>query len=287
MITATPLFDAGTSTFSYILFDQKSHDCVIIDPVLDFDPINAVISTDSCKRIKEYLEQNDLNVRMIIDTHVHADHITAAAYLKHLFGVPSAIGENFIESQSYFAELYELKHELSNYEPAYDFLLKHDQVFSAGALRIKTLLTPGHTPSCASFLIDDLLFCGDLLFQPELGCGRADFPGASAQTLYRSVKNNIYTQPDTTKLYIGHDYPQGQEAPRAQTTVGESKQKNIMIDNIISEEDFIIKRTVKDKNLQAPRLLLAAMQLNILGGQLPKTSKSGKRFLRVPLSCKL
>jgi len=274
MITTTAFFDGSTSTFSYIIFDPKSRDAVIIDPVLDYEPISSTVSFVSINRLRDYIHKNELNIRMILDTHVHADHMTGAYYLKNYFNAPNAIGENFVVSQAYFAKIFEL--EKINY--AYDILLKNNQEINAGNINIKILLTPGHTPSCASYLIDNSLFVGDALFQPERGCGRADFPGGSAQELYKSIKNIIYNLPDNTKIYVGHDYPQAQEDPKFSCSVGESKQKNIMLDNLISEEEFIQKRAQKDQNLQPPRLLLPAMQVNIMGGRLPE------RFLRLPLT---
>jgi len=284
VVTTTAFFDAATFTFSYIVFDPESRDAVIIDPVLDYDPLSAAISCTSLMRLRDYLEQSELRARLILDTHVHADHMTAAFYAKRLFNIPSAIGENFLSSQAYFARLFGLEDKLNSYEPAYDSLLKHKQIIKAGTLNIKTLLTPGHTPSCASFLIEEALFSGDALFQPELGCGRTDFPGGSAEVLYKSVKTIIYSLPENTKIYVGHDYPQSQDDPRCMTTVGECKRKNIMLDDQLSQEAFVSKRAQKDQSLQPPKLLLPAMQVNILGGQLPHAHQQGQRYLRLPLS---
>jgi glyoxylase-like metal-dependent hydrolase (beta-lactamase superfamily II) len=280
----TAFFDQATSTLSYVVYDAQSLDAILIDPVLDYDPSASVISTNSLMRLRTYIKKNKLRVRLILDTHVHADHMSGAFYAKKIFAAPRAIGEDFRKSQAYFAPFFGLEDELKLYEPAYDFLLKHNQITTAGSLSIKTLLTPGHTPSCSSFLIDDALFVGDALFMPELGCGRTDFPGANAQTLYYSVKNYIYTCDEQTKIYVGHDYPAAQAEPRFMSTVGESKQKNIMLDNHISEEEFIFKRQQKDQTLQPPKLLIPAMQINILGGQLPQANKQEQRFLRLPLS---
>lgn len=283
MVITTAFFDPATFTLSYIVYDANNRDAIIIDPVLDYDPTSSLISKTSITRLKNYIEQHKLHVRLILDTHVHADHMTGAYYAKKIFCVPSAIGENFVVSQAYFARFFGLEDKLKYYEQAYDYFLKHNQIIKAGSLSIKILLTPGHTPSCASFLIEDTLFCGDALFVPELGCGRADFPGGSAQTLFRSIKNNIYKLPDQTKIYVGHDYPMASTEPRFMSTVLESKQKNIMLDEHISEEDFLNKRQKKDQSLQPPKLLIPAMQVNILGGQLPKSNQHGQRFLRVPI----
>lgn len=284
MVTTTAFFDKATFTLSYIVYDAKSRDAIIIDPVLDYDPATSLISKTSITRLKDYIELHKLHPRLILDTHVHADHMSGAYYAKQVFGIPSAIGESFITSQAYFARFFGLEDELKSYEHSYDFFLKHNQVTKAGSLSIKTLLTPGHTPSCASFLIEDSLFVGDALFMPELGCGRTDFPGASAKALYHSIKNNIYTLCDGTKIYVGHDYPTAPAEPRFMSTVGESKQKNIMLDERISEEHFVNKRQQKDQSLQPPKLLIPAMQVNILGGQLPKSNQKNQRFLRVPIT---
>jgi glyoxylase-like metal-dependent hydrolase (beta-lactamase superfamily II) len=284
MIITTPFFDIFTSTFSYILFDSNTRDSIIIDPVLDYDPLRVLVYSRSQELIKDYIKINKLRVCLILDTHIHADHMSAAFSLKRYFGVKSAIGEGFLSSQQYFTELFDIKNDLKNYEPAYDFWLRHNEEIHAGSISVKTLLTPGHTPSCASFIIGDSIFVGDTLFLPHRGCGRTDFPGGSAQALYQSVKEHIYSQPDYLKIYTGHDYPQAHEEACAYSFVKDSKLKNIMLDDFISEADFVNKRNTKDQSLEPPRLLFPAIQVNILGGQLPKANDKKQQFLRLPLS---
>jgi glyoxylase-like metal-dependent hydrolase (beta-lactamase superfamily II) len=281
MITVKHFFHHETKTLSYIIYDNHSKDAVVIDPVLDFDQKTSTVSSVSLDQLCAHIESSRLNVHLIIDSHVHADHLSGAHALKKRLLVKSAIGEGFFNSQKYFSRFYDLNP--AEYEPAYDHYLSHHQSVNCGSLTIKVLLTPGHTPTCTSLLIEDAVFVGDTLFQPYLGCGRTDFPSGSASTLYESITKQLYTLPDHYRVFTGHDYPQNSDEPQYQTTIGHSKRSNIMLNATTSKDDFVRERQARDQTLSPPNLLVYAMQVNILGGQLPKTP-SGKHGLFMPLT---
>ena len=279
-----PFFHPDTSTFCYVVHDPKTLDAVVIDPVLDYYEASATLSHDFLDQILEHVRAHQLVVQLIIDTHCHADHFSGTHALKKLLKVKSAIGHGFKVVRDHFASVYDMTHELNRYEEPYDILVNHQQIFHAGALSIKAFCVAGHTPSCMAYLIDDALFCGDALFMPELGCGRCDFPGGSAGDLYDAITKNIYTLPNDTKILVGHDYPATGTKPRYETSVRESKNSNILMNINTLKKDFVTAREKKDKTLQYPKLLLAAMQVNILGGQLPLPAPNHQRYLKIPLS---
>lgn len=279
-----PLFDVTTATFSFIVYDPKTRDAIIIDPVLNFDLFSATISHTSMEEIKNFVKEHHLSVHLVLDTHVHADHMTATYYLKKIFKVPSAIGGGFKKSQDYFSNFYGLN--VKDYEPAYEHLLNHGQTITAGSIEIKALAVPGHTPSCTAYVINDNVFSGDTLFQPQLGCGRADFPGGSARDLYHSIKEHLYALPDHYTLWVGHDYPSEGQAPQAKSTILEEKTNNRLIKKSTTLEQFIEEREKKDKTLGTPRLLLPSLQVNIVGGQLPHADAAGRQLLSIPLTVK-
>lgn len=281
MKTIADFFHRDTNTFTYVVHDPQTKDAIIIDPVLDFDPHSFSISHKSINAIVDYLQQAKLKPGLIIDTHVHADHMTGAFELKKKLRIKSAIGKGFFISQEHFATYYEI--DPSAYEPPYDLYLLDGQEVSCGSITLKALCTAGHTPTCMSFVIEDAVFVGDTLLQPSLGCGRCDFPAGSAAKLYDSVTEKLYALPDATRVFVGHDYPNDKGQVLSETTIAISKQSNTMIPASISKDDFILNRQKRDKTLAAPRLLAHAMQVNILGGQLPKKSKIGRPFLFMPL----
>jgi glyoxylase-like metal-dependent hydrolase (beta-lactamase superfamily II) len=283
-VQITPFFDDNTATFSYIIHDPSTGDAVIIDPVLDYEPLSATIFEDSMDILKKFIAEQKLKVRLILDTHMHADHMTASYFLKEFFHTKNAIGSGFLPSQAYFSHVYGTIP--NDYRPAYDHYLKHQESTQAGSIRIQALAVPGHTPSCSAYIIGENVFSGDAIFLPALGCGRADFPGGNAKTLYQSIQNQLYTLPDHFKMWVGHDYPAEGQPPQAFSTIGESKASNRLIKKSTSLEEFVEAREKKDRTLAPPRLLLPSMQVNILGGQLPHADQEGRRYLRLPLSVK-
>ncbi len=277
MIRVEPFFHQDTSTFTYVVFDELTRDALIIDPVLDFDPISAKISDDSLQIIYSFIVENKLQTQLVLDTHIHADHLTGSYIAKKHLGVKSAIGRGFLLSQAYFSLLYQI--DPSAFEPAYDDYFSHQEERLCGSLKITTLFTPGHTPTCSSYLIGDRLFVGDVLFNPSLGCGRTDFPGGSAEDLYEAVDQQIFTLPDDIRILVGHDYPSENNLPLCQSTVLEQKHHNVMLNRNLTKAEFIAKREDRDQNLALPRLFFYAMQINLLGGQLPKDN-----FLKIPIT---
>ncbi|UOF02603.1 MBL fold metallo-hydrolase [Bdellovibrio reynosensis] len=277
-------FDKATSTLSYVVHDEKTLDAVIIDPVWDFDPASGALSEKSIEPIVTYIKTVNLKPHLVLETHAHADHLSASQILKRIYpDIKVAIGERISVVQKTFKNIFNMEDgEVSTSE--FDILLKENETFHAGSLKFKTLFTPGHTPACASYLIEDCLFVGDALFMPDSGTGRCDFPNGSAETLYESVHEKIYSLPPETRIFVCHDYqPLGREL-KFQTTVGEEMEKNIQLRRVTTKEEFVNFRKTRDATLTAPKLLLPSIQVNIRAGHLPKPEKDGKRFLKIPLS---
>lgn len=275
-------FDPQTWTLTYLVSDPVSQDAVIIDPVLDYDPIGLRTSEKSVDHVLAAVKAQNLHLRAVLETHAHADHISAADHLRGATGVPVAIGERITAVQSVFKGLFNLK-EFSPDGHQFDHLLTDGEVWQVGTISIKAIATPGHTPACMSYLIGDTLFTGDALFMPDYGTGRCDFPGGSASDLYNSIQK-LYQLPDETRVFVGHDYqPQGREL-KWQTTIGESKVANIQLKAYTSREDFVHFRTTRDKTLKLPTLLFQSLQCNIAAGALPTPDENGHRFLKLPLN---
>lgn len=277
-------FDPDTFTLTYIVWDEKTRDAVIIDPVLDFDPASGQVACDSMVKIDDYVKENSLNVKGILETHAHADHLSSSQYLKKNYPEAIvAISERITIVQYTFKGVFNLK-ALNTDGSQFDKLLKDNEVAEFGSVKIKVLPTPGHTPACTSFLIEDNLFTGDSMFMPDFGTGRCDFPAGSAKDLYHSVQNVIYALPDETKIFVGHDYQPGGRELKYQTTVKESKEQNKQLKTNTTEAEFLEFRENRDKELSAPRLLLPSIQVNVDAGHLPREEDNGKRYLKIPLS---
>lgn len=277
-------YDAFTYTLTYVVYDEKNKIAVVIDPVLNYEPHSSTISTDSIKEVNEFLKKNNLDLKYILETHAHADHISGSQELKTLY--PKAqvgIGKRITEVQSTFKKIYNMK-EINESGMQFDILLDDKSELILGDLKIKTYFTPGHTPACASYLIEDALFTGDALFMPDFGTGRCDFPKGSAKDLYRSVHDTIYSLPDTTRIFVGHDYQPGGRELKFETTVGESKKNNIQLKEHTGLEEFIHFREERDKTLNAPKLLLQSIQININAGELPEEEDNGMSYLKFPIN---
>lgn len=278
------LFDQATFTLTYIVHDEKTRDAVIIDPVLDYNPNASKISNESVQLVEKYVKENNLNVHYIIETHAHADHLSSSQDLKELY--PNAkliIHENIKIVQETFKGIFNMP-ELKTDGSQFDYLVKDGEVLKAGSIEIKAIHTPGHTPACTSYLIEDNLFTGDALFMPDFGTGRCDFPAGSATDLYETIHDKLYALPDETKVYVGHDYAPGGREIQFQTTIGESKKNNIQLKAGTNKEEFIKWRTDRDKTLDAPKLLLQSVQVNIDAGHLPKAEENGVSYLKMPIS---
>lgn len=277
-------FDNATFTLTYIVYDKNSKDSIVIDPVLDYDPAASKITYESIDKVDDFLKSNELNLHLILDTHAHADHLTGSAELKNRY--PNAkvgIGKHITEIQETFAQIYNLK-DFNSSGVQFDLLLDEGKPVEAGSIKIETIFTPGHTPACSSFLIDDMVFTGDALFMPDYGTGRCDFPKGSAKDLYHSIHEKLYKLPDETRVFTGHDYQPDGRALKFESTIGENKKCNVHLKESTTEEEFVKFRTERDATLNTPRLLLPSIQINIDAGHLPKEEDNEARYLKIPLS---
>jgi glyoxylase-like metal-dependent hydrolase (beta-lactamase superfamily II) len=276
-------FDKATFTLTYIVYDSKTKDSILIDPVLDYNPGSSKVSTDSVEGVSKFIKENHLNLHLIMETHAHADHLSGAPELKKRFpNAKTAIGEKITLVQSAFSKAFNFKGFKSD-GSQFDLLLKDGETVEAGSIKIKVIATPGHTPACTSFLIDDMVFTGDSLFMPDFGTGRCDFPAGDAGVMYDSIMNRLYKLPDSTKVYTGHDYQPGGRELKYQSTIAEEKEKNIHLKKSTSREAYVEFRTSRDKTLQAPNLLLQSIQVNINAGHLPPKEDNGVSYLKIPI----
>lgn len=276
-------FDPKTSTLTYVVYDEDTRDAVVIDPVLDFDPIASKTSLDSVNEVSAFIEAQGLKLNYVLETHAHADHLSGAQVLKRRFGAQVAIGEKITEVQETFKEVLDLGDDFAADGSQFDRLLEDEEILEAGSLRIRVIYTPGHTPACVSYLIGDALFTGDALFIEDQGTGRTDFPRGSAEALYVSVHERLYDLPDETRVFVGHDYQPGGRELRYETTIGASKARNVQLPAALTREAFVERRTSRDRELAAPRLLYPSLQVNIRAGHLPG-GEAGPRFLKIPLN---
>lgn len=280
-------FDEDTSTLTYIVYDETSKDAVVIDPVLDYDPASSKYATTSVDSVIHFLISQRLTLHFIMETHAHADHLSGSQWVKEKF--PSAkigIGANITLVQKTFKHIFNFK-DFNENGVQFDLLLEDNTTLNAGTLTIKTMFTPGHTPACSSYVINDkAVFTGDVLFMHDYGTGRCDFPGGSSEAMYDSVTNRLYTLPDDTEVYVGHDYKPGGREVRYQSTIGQQKKLNPQLNEKTKKEDFVSMRDNRDKSLKSPRLLLQSLQVNIDAGQLPKSEDNGSKYLKIPLKKK-
>lgn len=281
--TVKEFFDKATWTLTYIVYDVNSKDAVIIDPVWDYDPAGSKMSTQSAQEVLDFVKKNNLNVHFILETHAHADHVSGSQVLKK--EIPNAkvgIGVNITKVQEVFKKVFNLNPGFKTDGSQFDFLLEEGKSYFAGTIKIDVIYTPGHTPACSSYVIDDAVFTGDTLFMPDYGTGRCDFPAGSADDLYESVQK-LYQLPDRTKVYTGHDYMPNGRALQFVSTIGEEKKKNIHVKLDTLKKDFVAFRKDRDKTLSAPRLLLPSVQVNIDAGHLPEAENNGTRYLKIPI----
>lgn len=280
-----PFFDERTSTMTYTVYDPDSKDAVVIDPVLDYEPVGSKLWTESVDKVITFLKEKSLKLHFILETHAHADHISGAQRLKEAFpDAQIAIGEKITVVQQTFKNYFALPDDFATDGRQFDRLLKDGETVSAGTLKFEVIFTPGHTPACATYKFEDAIFTGDSLFMPDMGTGRCDFPAGSAHDLYDSIIHKIYTLPDTTRVFVGHDYQPGGRALAFETTVGEQKRNNIQLKAGMSEAEFTRFRSERDKQLDAPKLLFQSVQINIDAGAMPDPEDNEKRYLKIPLN---
>ena len=276
-------FDAPTNTISYIVSEPNGKHCAIIDPVLDFDQKSGRTGTASADKITAFIHDHGLFVEWILETHVHADHLSAAPYLKKQLGGRIAIGEHIVEVQKIFKKLFNVEPGFAVNGAQFDHLFEDHEQFNIGQLNARVIHTPGHTPACITYVIGNAAFVGDTLFMPDYGTARADFPGGDAVTLFHSIQK-ILALPPQTRLFMCHDYgPQGRDYAW-ESSVAEELANNIHIRNGVRENDFVEMRTARDKTLSMPALLFPSVQVNMRAGQLPPAENNGITYLKLPLN---
>jgi glyoxylase-like metal-dependent hydrolase (beta-lactamase superfamily II) len=281
-----PFFHEATGSYSYVVSDPGSRHSAIVDPVLDYDAVSARTSAASAQALADYVERSGLHVQWILETHVHADHLSAADYLKQKLGGRLGIGAGVCDVQAQWRQVYNLGDDFATDGSQFDRLFADGDEFEIGQLRARVFATPGHTSDGVTYLIGDAAFIGDTLFAPDCGSARCDFPGGSASTLHASI-TKLYSLPDSTRVFLCHDYPDARRSPRCQTTIAEQKRDNIHLRAGTSGEDFVKMREGRDAGLPLPRLIFPSLQVNIRGGALPAPEKNGERYLKLPLNARL
>ena len=278
-----PFFDPETWTYTYVVYESDGSPCVVIDSVLNYDPKSGRTKTSSVDEVIEFILAHRLQVEWILETHAHADHLTAAPYLQNKLGGKIVIGNRIDGVQKVFKGIFNLGGDFAVDGSQFDDLLKDGETLSFGNLVLKALYVPGHTPACMAYEIGDAIFVGDTLFMPDVGTARCDFPGGDARTLFRSIQR-LLAYPEHTKLYMCHDYPPENREPTCSATVAQERAHNIHIHEGISEDAFVAMRTKRDQGLEMPTLILPAIQINIRAGHFPLPEGDGKSFLKIPLN---
>ncbi len=277
-------FDDATNTISYVVADPATNACAIIDSLLDYDQASGRTSTASAEKLIEFVSARSLSVEWIIDTHVHADHLTAAPFLREKLGGRTAIGERIADVQKVFAEIFNEGQSFHTDGSQFDHLFKDGETYELGSIKAIALHTPGHTPACMSHLIGDALFVGDTVFMPDFGTARCDFPGGDAGQLYDSIQT-LFALPDETRMFLCHDYKApGRNEFVWETSVGAQKRENIHVGGGVARDDFIKMRTARDATLSMPQLILPAVQINMRAGEMPPPEEGGKRFIKIPIN---
>lgn len=281
--TVTAFFDEPTFTVSYVVADPATKKAAVIDSVLDFDPASGRTDRTPADEIIAFVRREGLEVEWILETHVHADHLSAAPYLKETLGGKIAIGSNITVVQDTFGKIFNAGTEFERDGSQFDALMRDADMFHLGSISSRAIHTPGHTPACMTYVIGDAAFIGDTLFMPDYGTARADFPGGDARALYRSIQK-IFALPSKTRLFLCHDYKApGRDDYRWETTVEEQRRENIHVHEGVSEDEFVAMRTARDKTLAMPRLILPSVQVNMRAGALPPAEDNGTRYLKLPI----
>lgn len=279
-----PFFDKSSNTVTYIVADPFTKRAAVIDPVFDYDHASGKASVTSAEAVLQKAQDEGLTIDWILETHVHADHLSGAPYIKLKTGAPVVISENITKVQQIFRPIFNAL-DVSGKGAEFDRLVKDGEIFKIGELTCEVIATPGHTPACVSYKIGDAVFVGDTLFMPDYGSARADFPGGDARTLYRSIRK-ILSLPPETQLFMCHDYlpPEGRKEFHWETTVSEELHRNIHANANISEDQFVEMREARDKTLSAPALLLPSIQVNMRAGKMPPADSNGIHYIRVPVT---
>lgn len=281
--TIQPFFDPATWTVTYVVYQEGRPECAIIDSVLDYDPKAGRTSTASADKVIAFVREHELQVEWILETHAHADHLSAAPYLRSQVGGRIAIGQHIRSVQGVFKKLFNLEPEFRLDGSQFDHLFEENEEFAIGGVTGKALHVPGHTPADMAYQIGDAVFVGDTLFMPDVGTARCDFPGGNAHELYRSIRK-LLDLPGDTRLFMCHDYPPEGRGPMWETTVHAQREGNIHVHDGVSEEQFFAMRQARDATLSMPTLILPAVQVNIRAGELPPADANGIRYLKIPLN---
>ena len=276
-------FDPATWTVSYVVFDAPGGHCALVDSVLDYDPKSGRTRTDSADRLIAFVREQNLMVDWILETHAHADHLSAAPYLRNHLGGKIAIGGKITQVQNVFKGIFHLEPEFATNGSQFDHLFEDGDTFAIGALQAQALSVPGHTPACMAYQVGDAVFVGDTLFMPDVGTARCDFPGGNAHTLYQSVRK-LLSLPPETRLFMCHDYPPEGRAAQWECTVADQRARNIHVHDGVSEAAFVAMRTKRDAGLAMPVLILPSVQVNIRAGELPPPEANGVSYLKIPLN---
>lgn len=276
-------YDKDTATFTYVVSDKATKKCAIIDSVMGYDIYSGKISKAQANLVIDNITKENLKVEWILETHAHADHLTASNYIKEMLGGKIAIGENIKEVIKFWAPIFNTTKDTPLDGSQFDHLFKDQEKFFIGNLEVKVIHTPGHTPACVSYLIGDSVFVGDTIFTPRIGTARTDFPGGSAKTLYNSIQK-ILSLPNETKIFIGHDYPEKGKEPQFLCTVFEQKKHNILVNENVSEAQYVEVRNKRDFGKVAPKLLLPSIQVNIRAGKFGLAEENGTQYIKVPLN---
>jgi len=278
-----PFFDPATFTYSYVVSDPETRQCAVIDSVLDYDPASGRTSHVTAQRLVDYVREQDLKVQWLLETHVHADHLSAAPYLKQQLGGRMAIGDRITVVQNTFGKLFNAGTEFATDGRQFDHLFQDEETFQVGNVPARAIHTPGHTPACMTYVIGDAAFVGDTLFMPDYGTARCDFPGGDARTLYRSIQK-LFSLPGETRVFMCHDYKApGRDEFLYETTIAAEREHNVHVHSGISEQQFVDMRTARDATLAMPTLILPSVQINMRGGELPAPESNGTRYLKIPL----
>lgn len=278
-----PFFDPATWTVTYVVHQEARSECAIIDSVLDYDPKSGRTSTASVDRVIAFVRERALRVEWILETHAHADHLSAAPYLKRHLGGRIGIGQNIRGVQAVFKQLFNLEPEFQPDGSQFDHLFEDGETFSVGGLTGKAIHVPGHTPADMAYQFEDAVFVGDTLFMPDVGTARCDFPGGNAHELFHSIRK-LLDLPGETRLFMCHDYPPEGRGPAWETTVRDERNRNIHVHDGVTEAQFVAMRQARDATLAMPTLILPSVQVNIRAGELPPPEENGVRYLKIPLN---
>ncbi|KCZ45928.1 MULTISPECIES: MBL fold metallo-hydrolase [unclassified Hyphomonas] len=280
----TAFFDEPTYTVSYVVTDPETKVCAVVDSVLDFDPASGRTNTESADEIIEFIQKNDLKVEWILETHVHADHLSAAPYIQEKLGGKIAIGAEIRTVQDTFGKIFNEGTRFQRDGSQFDKLMVDGDTFRIGNIEAHAMHTPGHTPACMTYVVGDAAFVGDTMFMPDYGTARADFPGGDARTLYRSIKK-VLSLPPETRLFMCHDYKApGRDEYKWETTVAEERANNVHVHDGVTEDEFVAMREARDATLDMPRLILPSIQINMRAGQMPEPDDNGTSYLKIPLN---